>query len=225
MFVGNDILKKNGLMPLRDADGGQGGNDGGSGNDGGNDGGSDGGNGNDGGKESEKKFTQEQLNSILASDKKKVQAALYKELGFDDEESAKEFITKYKEKEDANKSELEKATANNTALKSELKESKNKVSMLENKFKALELGCNPDSAEDVVILANAKVSDGKDFDTALNEVKEKFPSMFTQTTGGNTGGAGTPPRGKTHEQAGDLGKRLAEGTSQGKPKKDDYFTK
>ena len=171
----------------------------------------------------EPKFSQNQLNSIVNNDKKKVQAALYKELGFENGEDAKAFIDKYKEHEDKNKSELEKANATNTALESELKANKDKAEKLENKFKAIELGCNPEHAEEVVLLASAKVDDTKDFATALNEVKEKFPSMFTPN-GGSTGGAGTPPRGKTHEQVGDLGKRLAEANSQNRPKKDEFFT-
>ena len=98
---------------------------------------------------------------------------------------------------------------------------------LQYKFDAIAEGCDTKSAEDVVVLAKAKMSDDKDFAAALKEVKEQYPAMFGQSaSGGGTGGGGTSPRGKL--KVGDvsgMGKRLAEQRKQNNntAKNNEYF--
>lgn len=160
----------------------------------------------------DKTFTQEQVNSMIASEKRKNFSAVYKGLGFESEEQAKEFINKYKQEEEKNKSDLVKEQEKTKQLEAEKKAEQEKAQTMEYKFEAMKEGCSAESAEDVVVLVKSKMSDDKDFATALKEVKEHYPSMFGQESSGkSTGGGGTSPRGRVgREDISGMGKRLAE---------------
>lgn len=199
--------------------------DGGSGGGGGN----PAGNGDNGsGGAEDKTFTQEQVNSMIAAEKRKNLSSVYKGLGFDSEETAKAFVDKYKGEEEKNKTDLVKAQERASQLEAEKSAEAAKAQDLQYRFDAMAEGCDAKSAADVVVLAKAKMSDDKDFAAALKEVKEQYPAMFGQTdngNGGGTGGGGTSPRQKL--KSGDLsgiGKRLAEQRKQNNTTKDhDYF--
>lgn len=199
--------------------------DGGSGGGGGN----PAGNGDNGsGGAEDKTFTQEQVNSMIAAEKRKNLSSVYKGLGFDSEEAAKAFVDKYKGEEEKNKTDLAKAQERASQLEAEKSAEAAKAQDLQYRFDAMAEGCDAKSAADVVVLAKAKMSDDKDFAAALKDVKEQYPAMFGQTDNGNsggTGGGGTSPRQKL--KSGDLsgiGKRLAEQRKQNNTTKDhDYF--
>lgn len=199
--------------------------DGGSGGGGGN----PAGNGDNGsGGTEDKTFTQEQVNSMIAAEKRKNLSSVYKGLGFDSEEAAKAFVDKYKGEEEKNKTDLVKAQERASQLEAEKRAEAAKAQDLQYRFDAMAEGCDAKSAADVVVLAKAKMSDDKDFAAALKEIKEQYPAMFGQTdngNGGGTGGGGTSPRQKL--KSGDLsgiGKRLAEQRKQNNTTKDhDYF--
>lgn len=199
--------------------------DGGSGGGGGN----PAGNGDNGsGGAEDKTFTQEQVNSMIAAEKRKNLSSVYKGLGFDSEEAAKAFVDKYKGEEEKNKTDLAKAQERASQLEAEKSAEAAKAQDLQYRFDAMAEGCDAKSAADVVVLAKAKMSDDKDFAAALKEVKDQYPAMFGQTdngNGGGTGGGGTSPRQKL--KSGDLsgiGKRLAEQRKQNSTTKDhDYF--
>lgn len=184
------------------------------------------GDGNNGSQGQEKTFTQDQVNSMIAADKRKTTSSIYKGLGFESEEQAKEFIEKYKQEEEKNKSDLVKAQEEAKKAQAEKAAEAARAQDMQYKFDAMEQGCDAKAAEDVVVLAKAKMSDDKDFATALKEVKEQYPIMFGQSaSGGGTGGGGTSPRGKL--KAGDIsgmGKRLAEQRKQNNTaKNNEYF--
>lgn len=210
-----DVMKG---MKLSPDDGGSGGG-----------GGDPAGNGDNGsGGAEDKTFTQEQVNSMIAAEKRKNLSSVYKGLGFDSEEAAKAFVDKYKGEEEKNKTDLVKAQERASQLEAEKNAEASKAQDLQYRFDAMAEGCDAKSAADVVVLAKAKMSDDKDFAAALKEVKEQYPAMFGQTdngNGGGTGGGGTSPRQKL--KSGDLsgiGKRLAEQRKQNSTTKDhDYF--
>lgn len=174
----------------------------------------------------DKTFTQDQVNSMMAAEKRKNIAAAFKGLGFESEDQAKEFIEKYQKQEEQNKSDLVKEKERADKLEAEKKAEASKAQDLQYKFDAISAGCDAQAAEDVVVLAKAKMSDNKDFATALKEVKEQYPTMFGQTDSRGTGSGGTSPRQPL--RAGDLsgmGKRLAEARRQGDntAKDNNYF--
>ena len=206
----NDLTRFKTLMKM-DADGSGGAGGTGSAAEGGGDNGSSGGDGNSGGS-TDKTFTQEQVNSMIAAEKRKNLSSVYKGLGFESEEAAKQFVEKYKQEEEKNKSDLVKAQEEAKKAQEEKAAEAARAQDQQYKFDAIAEGCDTKSAEDVVVLAKAKMSDDKDFAAALKEVKEQYPAMFGQSaSGGGTGGGGTSPRGKL--KVGDvsgMGKRLAE---------------
>ena len=59
--------------------------------------GGEGGNGGSEGGSNDKTFTQEQVNSMIAAEKRKNLSSVYKGLGFESEEAAKQFVEKYKQ--------------------------------------------------------------------------------------------------------------------------------
>lgn len=222
----NDWMRFKMLMKMNTegSGGGAGGAEPPAGGEGGN--GGSGGDGNSGGS-NDKTFTQEQVNSMIAAEKRKNLSSVYKGLGFESEEAAKQFVEKYKQEEEKNKSDLVKAQEEAKKAQEEKAAEAARAQDLQYKFDAIAEGCDTKSAEDVVVLAKAKMSDDKDFAAALKEVKEQYPAMFGQSAGGGgTGGGGTSPRGKL--KVGDvsgMGKRLAEQRKQNNntAKDNEYF--
>lgn len=178
----------------------------------------------DGGQE--KTFTQNQVNSMIAAEKRKNFSSVYKSLGFESEEAAKEFVEKYKDQEEQEKSDLVKEQEKTKQLAAEKAAEQAKAKDLQYRFDAIAEGCDVKSAADVVVLVKAKMSDDKDFAAALEEVKEQYPAMFGHADNFfGTGGGGTSPRSKL--KVGDvsgIGKRLAEQRKENnKVKNYDYF--
>ena len=172
------------------------------------------GEGSDGNNNPEKTFTQEELNSILASEKRKNISNVYKDLGFEKPEDAKAFIEKYKDEEEKKKDDLTKAQDRVAELEKEKATEAKKAREAEYKFKAIEEGCDAKNATDVVALAISKMTDDKDFDAALKEVKESYPIMFESSNNDNNPGTGSsannPRRKSTGKELEGIGKRLAE---------------
>ena len=56
-----------------------------------------------------KTFTQDQVNSMIAAEKRKNTSSFFKSLGFESEDAAKAFVDKYKGQEEKNKTDLVKA--------------------------------------------------------------------------------------------------------------------
>ena len=169
----------------------------------------------DGNNNTEKTFTQEELNNILATEKRKNISNVYKDLGFEKPEDAKAFIEKYKGEEEKKKDDLTKAQDRVAELEKEKATEAKKAREAEYKFKAIEEGCDAKNAADVVALVVSKMADDKDFNTALKEVKEYYPIMFESSNNNNnnpgTGSSANNPRRKsTGKELEGIGKRLAE---------------
>ena len=193
------------------------------------DGGSDGGNpAPNGGEPSPKTFTQEDLNRIAAQEKRAGAAAVYRELGFEKPEDAKAAIEAWRKNEEEKKTDLEKAQTELKTAQDAKAAAERKSQNIERKFQVVKEGAPADKADDIVVLAEARMNDSKDFETALKEIKEQFPMLFDNSGESNSSGTGTkanPPR-KTHGngEAGELGKRLA-GQKKAAPAKNSYFKK
>lgn len=169
-----------------------------------------------------KTFTQEEVNAMMAKEKNQGKLSILKELGVDDAKSAKEALAKYKEYLDSQKTEAERLA---DTLKGE-QEAKTaaelKAQQLERKFDAIEAGVPADKAEDIVILAAAKVTETKDFKTALEEVKTAYPQLFEASSNGTGSNAGSRKTGGSNK--GTLGSRLAENAAKNQSKSTNYFT-
>lgn len=172
------------------------------------------------------RFTQEQVNGIIASEKRKNNAALLKDLGFENLEDAKNAIAEYNAAKEKQKDDTTKAQEKAEQLQREKDAELAKATKLENKLTAINKGCDPKNADDVVTLAMAKVTDDVDFEAALEEVKKLYPAMFeSSNNNGGTGHGGNPPRGRmTSGDTEGIGKRLAEQRKKdNSTKKNSYF--
>lgn len=219
----NDTLKGIGLQFF--ADGG----DPGAGGDGGNSeggtdsaGGSGGGTGGEGGTQG-KTFTQEEVNRMLANEKRQGRQAALKALGLDPndkdaEKKAKGILDSHKTQEQLTNEALENE-------KNARSEAEKKALAAEQKLAVLEAGCKKEFVEEVTALAAVKVIDTVDFAAAIKAVKEKCPSFFDEGEGGDggTGGGQGHRRQNPNNKPGSMGARLAQNVTSNNVTKNPYF--
>lgn len=125
--------------------------------------------------EDNKTFSQEDVNSIASKEAKKAQEKLFKELGIEDFDNAKEGFQKFKEWQDSQKTEQEKKDEQLGQLEKASQEKDQAISHLTAQLSAMKQGVNPDSLEDVIALAERQVSDDVTIDAAIKSVIEKYP--------------------------------------------------
>src|SRR5690554_497126 len=125
-------------------------------------------------------FSQEDVNNIVAREVKKAQEKLFRELGIEDFNSAKEGLQKFREWQEAQKTEAEKQAERLQKLETDYQSVASENEMLKAQLSALKAGVNPDSVQDVVILAKAMVNDDVDMDQAIQKVLEKYPHFKAQ---------------------------------------------
>ena len=202
------------------AEGGEGGNGeaGAGGNSGGGEGGQQGTQGNQ--QPEGKSYTQEQLNAMMANEKRTARQAILKELGLEykDDKDFKTQMANIKKTLDAGKTQQQLDAEAKKAAEAARDEANAKATQLEMKVAALSAGVNPGCVDDIITLAAPKVTEEKPITKVLEELKTKYPAMFGETqkntgTGGSTRGSNR----KSTEEEG-LGARLAKAhkTSGGK---------
>lgn len=149
-----------------------------------------------------KNFSQEDVNNIVAREVKKAQEKMLKQLGIEDFQSAKEGLQKFREWQDAQKTEAEKQAERLKELEESSQALANENETLKAQLAALEAGVNPDSVADVVVLAKNMVSDDVDMKGAIQKILEKYPHFKasakeeqkpTFTTGEHKKPAGVDP--------------------------------
>lgn len=156
-------------------------------------------------------YTQEQLNTMMANEKRTARQALLRSLGIELKEGEKyeDAIRRIKGTLDAGKTQAQLDAEAKTKAEGERDEANKKVSALETKVAALSAGVKPESLDDVITLAQAQVSAGKTLEDALKNLKEKYPVLFGETDKNNgTGNPNNPARNKGGNTE-SLGQRLA----------------
>lgn len=156
-------------------------------------------------------YTQEQLNTMMANEKRTARQALLKSLGIELKEGEKyeDAIKRVKSTLDAGKTQAQLDAEAKTKAEGERDEANKKVSSLETKVAALSAGVKPESLDDVITLAQAQVLAGKTLEDALKNLKEKYPVLFGEAGKNNgTGNPNNPARNKSGNTE-SLGQRLA----------------
>ena len=97
---------------------------------------------------------------------------LLKSLGIDNKDALSEIVTKAKEDEEKNKTDLQKATDNLDVTAKELATERQARQVAEAKFTAVELGAKPELVGDLVVIAMARVTKDKDINAVIAEIKE-----------------------------------------------------
>ena len=184
-------------------------------------------NNNSGGNE-EKSFTQTEVSNMMTKEKNEGKRSVLKALGFKSEQEAMEAIKGYNEYLESQKSEAEKNKAAVDKANSEKDEALARAKNAENKLACYNAGVNSEYIDDVFAIASIKVTDEKDLETVLKEMKEdkKYESFFVteNSSSGSKGTGSNAGHGNDHRNDGNesYGKRLAEKNLK-KNKKSSFF--
>lgn len=170
-------------------------------------------------------YTQEQLNTMMANEKRTARQAFLKALGIELKEGEKyeDAIKRVKTTLDAGKTQAQLDSEAKKAAETARDEANAKASRLEMQVAALKAGVNPDSVEDVITLALGKVNDNTTIEQVLTSLKEKYPAFFGEDKGSSGTGGSTNPKRKQSAGAEGLGQRLAKAHKTSV--KSSYFTK
>lgn len=128
----------------------------------------------------EKTFTQEEVNGYVAKETKKAQEKLLRGLGIEDFDSAKEGLAKFREWQEAQKTEAEKQAEKMAETESALGLVRAENGQLKAQLSALKQGVNADAVEDVIALAEKQVTDEVTIDQAIQNILVKYPQFGKQ---------------------------------------------
>lgn len=159
-----------------------------------------------------KTFTQEQVNGMMAAEKRSGRLALLKELGYEVKDGAKasDVIAQVKGILDSGKTQQQRDQEARERAEGDLSAEQAKSKQLQAKIDAMTAGVKPEYVDDAIALLSPRVTDQKPLSKLLEESKEKYPNWFGEAEGSKgTGGSINPPRGKGANTEG-LGKRLAQ---------------
>lgn len=171
-----------------------------------------------------KTFTQEQVNAMMANEKRTARNALLKELGYEVKDGAKaaDVVATVKGILDQGKTQqqLDKEAKDNAESAKAAAETK--ANNLQAQVDAMKAGVKPDYVDDAINLLLPRVTEDKPLTKLLEEYKTKYPNWFGESGGSNgTGGSTNPARNKGGDIGG-MGKRLAQ-TNQPAQSKSNYF--
>lgn len=176
--------------------------------------GGEGGDQNDqGGQGGAKTFTQEDVNRMMASEKRSARSALLKELGYEVKDGKfTETITSIKRVLDAGKTQqqLDQEAANKA--KTDLVAEQSKTNALQAKLDVLTAGVKPGFVDDAIAMLIPQVTEQKPLSKLLEEYKTKYPAWFGESSDQDSDGTGSFTRNNRNKGGNTqgLGKRLAE---------------
>lgn len=176
--------------------------------------------GNAGGK-SERTFTQEEVNRMMANEKRQGKNSVYKELGVDPND--KKAMAMIKALLDSQKDDESESEGNSA----ELDEANKRAAVAEAKAEAMMQGILPKYVDDAIALALPKVTEDKDLKAVLKDLKAKYPVWVKEDSdnGMNKGKSGTGSSLGSSSKGGNgnndvkgIGARLAASRKAAKPK-------
>lgn len=158
-------------------------------------------------------YTQEQVNSMMANEKRTARNALLKELGYEVKDGDyKTTVKGIKAALDAGKTQAQLDADAKAQAESDKAAAEARASAAEAKVVALSAGVKPDCLDDVIALALPKVTETDTLEKVIAAMKTKYPVFFAGEVGSSgTGSSANPPRNKGGQAEG-LGKRLAQTT-------------
>lgn len=172
-----------------------------------------------------KTYTQEELTAIATKEKREGKSSVLKSLGFKDEKTAKAEMEAYTKWKAEHQSAEEKAAEELRITKENELEAKREAALVKEELAALKSGISADSIEDALAIARVKVTEEKNLDAVLTEMKAqaKYAGFFGSTAGSGTG-SDVGHSNSSHTGA-NLGKALAEKNVSNVTKKSTYFSK
>lgn len=160
--------------------------------------------------ESGKTYTQAQINSMMANEKRTARQALLKELGFEvgDDQSYTTTVANIKKTLDAGKTQQQLDQEAKTKAEGDAKAANARAAAAEMKVSALTAGVNPKRLDDMILLAQAKIANGQTAEQAFADLKKDYPDAFGAEASGGTGNHVNPAN-KTGNDGESRGTRLA----------------
>lgn len=141
----------------------------------------------------EKTFTQKQVSSMMAKEKRQGRDAAFKEMGIDPNDS--KMVNMFKAFIQSQKTDEQKANEEAAAQAAKIAEAEHRAMVAEAKAEAMQLGVLPQYADDAVILALSKMSDDTDLKSIIGELKTKYPVWFDASNAGADGKNATGQKG------------------------------
>ena len=170
-------------------------------------------------------FSQEDVNSMMAKEKRQGRSSVFNELGIDPNDA--DTINLVKQLVSARTSSEQVEAANDAEAR--ILEAEQRAVVAEMKAEVMTMGAGPQYVDDVVTLALSRLDadENADLKTVIGEIKTKYPALFSLggSQGGSTdtSGTGSPaPESKGKKDEGGevgLGKRLAMSRRNAAPKK------
>lgn len=188
----------------------------------------DGDNGDQSDKSSDKTFTQAEVTAMMTREKKEGRKALLKQLGFKTEAEAKNAIALYNALVESQKTDEDKAKEKEQNLANEKSDAEKRAELAENKLACVMAGVKNDSVDDVLAIALLKVTEEKNLDTVLAEMKKepRYAGFFQDGDNGDDGTGSDPGHSKdgkdNEDKKGSYGASLAKKQSSSTKKKT-YF--
>lgn len=138
----------------------------------------------------EKKFTQTEVAAMMAREKNEGKSAALKALGFSSEKDAKDAVKLLNALMDSQKTDAEKAQGEIQKAVTAQQEAELRAKKAEDKLTMIQEGVKADSVDDVLAIAQLKVSKDNDLSKVLKEMKkdQRYSAFFTDGgAGGNSG--------------------------------------
>lgn len=126
--------------------------------------------------QADKTFTQDQVNHMMAREKKQGRAAALKELGIDPKDT--KAIAMVKALIESQKTEEQKAAEKAAEENERQSEAERRAIVAEAKAEAMMIGVQPQYVADVVDLALAKMGEDGDLKSIIGDFKTKYPMWF-----------------------------------------------
>ena len=175
--------------------------------------GTEGGQGGDSGNQSTgaKTFSQEEVNRMMANEKRSARSALLKELGYEVKDGKySETVATVKGILDQGKTQQQLDQEARTTAETNLAEERSKNSALQARVDVMTAGVKPEFVADAIAMLLPQVTEQKPLSKLLEEYKTKYPAWYGESSGsGGTGNSTKNGRNTGGTQTG-LGKRLAE---------------
>lgn len=140
--------------------------------------------------QTEARFTQQDVNNIVARETKSTVERLLKEAGISDGSDYKRSLTEFKKWQDSQKSELELATEKITQAEAKATEAEKQIQEMRNQVEALSKGIPQNRITQYIKLAEVYKDDNTEFSDALDKALQEFP--LSNTTPKQTGGNPVP---------------------------------
>lgn len=172
-----------------------------------------------------KTFTQEEVNSIGAREKNQGKNSILKLFGCTDEKTAKAEAEEFKKWRESQKTEDQKRTEAENALKDTAAASEKRAQAAENKLTALTAGVTKESLDDALAIALLKVTDEKNLETVLAEMKKesRYSGFFGESSGASGGTGSSTNHNRGSQGNNNIGERLGKQRVTNNPSKSSFF--